>query len=161
MHPDHVGGLVSNGAIQFPNAVVHATKADADFWLSAANLERAPNDARGFFQGAMASVNPYAQHAQLQLFEGTVDVVPGIHSYPSAGHTVGHTSYVVESDGQKLLILGDLIHVAPCQGFPIDRTPTGFWRYISALRSTETSAPDILHRSSAPTAQPARPSHIG
>jgi glyoxylase-like metal-dependent hydrolase (beta-lactamase superfamily II) len=30
MHPDHVGGLVRNRVIQFPNAVVHADRAEAD-----------------------------------------------------------------------------------------------------------------------------------
>jgi hypothetical protein len=59
MHPDHVGGLMANGAIAFPNATIHADKRDSDYWLSQANLDKAPADSKGFFQGAMASVNPY------------------------------------------------------------------------------------------------------
>jgi glyoxylase-like metal-dependent hydrolase (beta-lactamase superfamily II) len=31
------------------------------------------------------------------------------------GHTPGHTTYVVESRGQKLVLIGDLIHVASVQ----------------------------------------------
>jgi glyoxylase-like metal-dependent hydrolase (beta-lactamase superfamily II) len=115
MHPDHVGGLTTNDVIQFPNAVVHAAKAEAGYWLSQKNLDSAPKDAQGFFQGAMASVNPYVQTGKLQLFEGAVELVPGIRSYPSAGHTVGHTSYLVESQGQRLLLVGDLIHVTAVQ----------------------------------------------
>ena len=52
MHPDHVGGLMAGEAMAFPNAVVRADKRDADFWLSQANLDNAPADGKGFFQGA-------------------------------------------------------------------------------------------------------------
>ena len=31
--PDHVGGLTADGKSLFPNATVHADKADADYWL--------------------------------------------------------------------------------------------------------------------------------
>lgn len=115
MHPDHVGGLSANGVVQFPNATVHAAKQEADFWLSPKNLDSAPQDAKGFFLGATASVSPYVQTQKLASFEGNVEVVPGIKSYASAGHTVGHTSYVVRSQGQELLLVGDLIHVPAVQ----------------------------------------------
>ena len=115
LHPDHVGGLTVNGVVQFPNATIHAVKQEADYWLSQQNLDNAPKDAQGFFQGAMASVNPYVKAKRLALFEGDVEVVPGITSYASPGHTVGHTSYVVRSQGQELLLVGDLIHVPAVQ----------------------------------------------
>jgi glyoxylase-like metal-dependent hydrolase (beta-lactamase superfamily II) len=115
MHPDHVGGLVSNGVAVFPNAVVHADKRDADFWLSQAQMAKAPKESQGFFQGAMASLNPYVAAGKFQAFEHNGEIVPGVTSYASYGHTAGHTSYIVESKGQKLLVLGDLIHVASVQ----------------------------------------------
>ena len=115
MHPDHVGGLTINGVVQFPNATVHAVKQEAEYWLSQQNLDNAQKEAKGFFQGAMASVNPYVKAKKLALFEGNVEVVPGITSYASPGHTVGHTSYVVRSQGQELLLVGDLIHVPAVQ----------------------------------------------
>jgi glyoxylase-like metal-dependent hydrolase (beta-lactamase superfamily II) len=115
MHPDHAGGLTVNGVVQFPNATVHAVKQEADYWLSQHNLDNAPKDAKGFFQGAMASVNPYVKAKKLVLFAGNVEVVPGITSLASPGHTVGHTSYIVRSQGQELLLVGDLIHVPAVQ----------------------------------------------
>lgn len=114
-HPDHVGGLATNGAVQFPNAVVHAEKRESDYWLSQKNLDNAPDSAKGFFQGAMVSVNPYVQAKKFSPFEGNTELVPGVRSNTSFGHTVGHTSYVVESQGQKLILLGDLIHVTAVQ----------------------------------------------
>lgn len=115
LHPDHVGGLTGSGVVQFPNATVHAVKQEADYWLNQQNLDNAAPDAKGFFQGAMASVNPYVKARKLSLFEGNVEVVPGVSSVASPGHTVGHTSYLVHSQGQNLLLVGDLIHVPAVQ----------------------------------------------
>lgn len=115
MHPDHVGGLASGGKIAFPNATVRAAKAEADQWLSQANLDKAPDAAKDFFKGAMASVNPYVTAGKFKPFEGETDLVPGIRAVPAIGHTNGHTIYVVTSKDQKLAVLGDLIHVAAVQ----------------------------------------------
>ena len=41
--------------------------------------------------------------------------LPGIRAQPSHGHTAGHTTYLVESDGQKFVIWGDLLHAAALQ----------------------------------------------
>ncbi|MBW8758198.1 MAG: MBL fold metallo-hydrolase [Burkholderiales bacterium] len=114
-HPDHVGGLSADGQRVFPNATLHADKAESDFWLSQANLDKAPADMKGFFQGAMGSVNPYVAAGRYQPFEGDGEPVPGIHTHATHGHTAGHTSYVVESKGQRLVVIGDLIHVAAVQ----------------------------------------------
>jgi glyoxylase-like metal-dependent hydrolase (beta-lactamase superfamily II) len=115
MHPDHVGGLMSAGQRAFPNAVVRADKADADFWLSQANLDSAPAEAKGFFQGAMASLSPYVSAGKFQAFSGSTHLFPGIDAVAAPGHTAGHTTYAIESRGQKLVLWGDLMHVAAVQ----------------------------------------------
>lgn len=115
MHADHVGGLASGELAVFPNALVRAGKHDADFWLSQANLDQAPADKKGYFQGAMASLGPYVKAGRFQTVVANAELVPGIRSYASAGHTPGHTSYIVESKGQKLVLLGDLLHVQAVQ----------------------------------------------
>lgn len=115
MHPDHVGGLMAASSRAFPNATLRIAKADTDYWLSQANLAAAPDGAKGFFQGAMASVNPYQTAGKLQPFEGDTELVPGIRTLSSAGHTPGHTAYLVESKGQKLLLSGDILHFAALQ----------------------------------------------
>lgn len=115
MHPDHVGGLVSNGERVFPNAVVRADKHEADFWLSQANLDAAPQDGKASFQGAMASLNPYVAAGKFEPFDGDTELAPGIKAVASHGHTKGHSTYVVESQGQKLMLWGDLVHQAALQ----------------------------------------------
>jgi glyoxylase-like metal-dependent hydrolase (beta-lactamase superfamily II) len=98
-HGDHVGGLVKDGAAVFPNAVVHVGKADLDA------AQAKPGNAFA----------PYAALKHLEPIEGAVELVPGVRAWPTPGHTPGHTSYLVESAGQKMLVTGDLIHVAAVQ----------------------------------------------
>ena len=125
MHPDHVGGLVANGQRVFINAVVRADLRESGFWLSQENLEKAQGDSKGFFQGAMASLNPYVAAGKLKPFDGATELVPGIRAVPAAGHTPGHTLYVAESEGQRIVFWGDLMHVAAVQ-FPLPGTTIAF-----------------------------------
>jgi len=117
MHGDHVGGLIQDGKIAFPNATVYAGQKDADFWLSTANLEKAPKEMKGFFLGAQTSLNPYVAAGKFKGLSSDTEIVPGVKAMATAGHTPGHTVYVVESKGQKLVLWGDLMHVAAVQ-FP-------------------------------------------
>ena len=117
MHADHVGGLMAGDKLAFPNAIVRSEKQDADFWLSKENMDKAPEAMKGFFQGAQASLNPYVSAGKYKPFEGNSDLLPGIKAVVTRGHTPGHTIYMVESKGQKMAVLGDLMHVAAVQ-FP-------------------------------------------
>jgi glyoxylase-like metal-dependent hydrolase (beta-lactamase superfamily II) len=115
LHPDHVGGIMVDGKAVFPNAVVRVDKRDADFWLSKDNLDKAPDASKGFFQGAQGAVKPYADAGKLKTFDGPGELVPGIKAVSTYGHTPGHTLYAIESKGQKMMVWGDLMHVAAVQ----------------------------------------------
>jgi glyoxylase-like metal-dependent hydrolase (beta-lactamase superfamily II) len=136
MHGDHVGGLIADGKLAFPNATIHAGQEDADFWLSKANLDKASAEMKGFFQGAMASMNPYVEAGKFKPLKGSTDLLPGIKAMPAHGHTPGHNVYVVESKGQKLVLWGDLMHVAAVQfvepqvtiSFDVDSKPAAVER---------------------------------
>lgn len=117
MHFDHVGGLMSGDTMAFPNAIVRADQHDADFWLSQANLDKAPEAMKFFFKGAQSSLNPYVAANKFKAFDGDTELVPGVKAVAAHGHTAGHSIYVVESKGQKLVLWGDLMHVAAVQ-FP-------------------------------------------
>jgi glyoxylase-like metal-dependent hydrolase (beta-lactamase superfamily II) len=120
-HGDHVGGLLAGGERAFPNAVVRADSREAKYWLDAQAMSAAPQDARGQFEAAASHIKPYIASGQFKPFgvadggERGVELVPGIRARATPGHTPGHTSYVVESRGETLLVLGDLVHVAAVQ----------------------------------------------
>ena len=99
----------------FPNAVVRADRRDAEHWLSQANLDKAPADAKGFFQGAMASLNPYVKAGRFKPFDGDTALVPGVRAQFTGGHTPGHSFYVIESGTDKLVLWGDAMHVGAVQ----------------------------------------------
>jgi glyoxylase-like metal-dependent hydrolase (beta-lactamase superfamily II) len=115
MHTDHVGGLVIGDKRAFPNATVRVNKREMDYWLSEANMRAAPDTAKRFFSTATAAVTPYIQAGKLKPFDGDTDLIRGIRAQAAYGHTPGHTMYVVESGGQKLLLWGDIVHVAAVQ----------------------------------------------
>lgn len=104
-HPDHVGGLSRDGVAQFPNAVVHVGKGDAPHYLDAAAGDKA----------AFAAAAPYVASGRFKTIDADGAIVPGVASEDTHGHTPGHTSVLVESRGAKLVVTGDLIHVAAVQ----------------------------------------------
>ncbi len=115
MHVDHIGGLIAGGKAVFPNAVVRAAQSEGDYWLDPAKLEAAPAEGKAGFQNATTALAPYIAAGKFKPFSGDVDLVPGVHAWATPGHTPGHSVYVVESKGQKLVLWGDLMHVASVQ----------------------------------------------
>ena len=115
MHGDHVGGLSHEGVAVFPKAVVHAGKGDVDHYLSQAEMAKAPADSKDGFTTAMDAFRPYQAAGRLQPIAADAEIVPGVRSWATPGHTPGHTSYVVESKGARMIVTGDLIHVAAVQ----------------------------------------------
>ena len=101
----------------FPNAIVRADLREGGHWLDKAKMDAAPGDAKEGFQAAMVSLQPYVAAGKLKPFDGATELVPGVRAVPARGHTPGHTIYAVESQGQKLVVWGDLMHVAAVQ-FP-------------------------------------------
>jgi glyoxylase-like metal-dependent hydrolase (beta-lactamase superfamily II) len=116
LHPDHVGGIAdADGKPLFPKAKIMVAKEDNDFWLSQKTADGSPEAMQPFFKMARDAAAPYLKGSQWQVFsEGSV-LVPGIIAVKANGHTPGHTAFAVESDGQKLLIWGDLVHAHAVQ----------------------------------------------
>jgi len=115
MHPDHIGGLVKNGKMTFPNATIYFAKVEGAFWLSDVNRENAPSSFKPFFEDAQNAVKPYSELKKVRSVDFGTEIFPGITAIASTGHTAGHTSYKIESNGNKLIILGDLIHSGAVQ----------------------------------------------
>lgn len=115
MHGDHVGGLMDGDKLSFPNAIVRADKHEAEHYLDQEKMDKAPEAAKSGFKAAMISVSPYQKAGRFKTFEADTELASGIKAIASHGHTAGHTIYLVESKGQKLMLWGDLMHVAAVQ----------------------------------------------
>lgn len=111
LHGDHVNGLITaDGKRVFANAEVWSAKADNDFWLSESIAAQAPKEAQGFFKMARDAAAPYLAAGKWKTFDSDRELLAGVSSVDTHGHTPGHASYLVASGEDRLLILGDLVH---------------------------------------------------
>lgn len=100
---DHIGGLIDqSGNLAFPNAryVLHR-----DLWnLWHDDEERAGLPLR--LLGILKSLLPILED-RATLIDKDQEVLPGVRAIPALGHRCGHTIYMLESEGPKLLHIGD------------------------------------------------------
>ncbi|HEY0208609.1 MBL fold metallo-hydrolase [Acerihabitans sp.] len=138
IHADHSGGLVHNGKYAFPNATVWVNRQDADFWLNPENIDRVRESEKHTFPESASSFRPVINAGRLKTFTGKTQLLPGINTLPAPGHTPGHTLYLIESAGQKLLIWGDTIHSSAVQLPDPDTTISFDWNKTQAAKSRKT-----------------------
>lgn len=110
LHGDHIGGLQKDGAALFPKAKIYLAQQERDYWTKT-NVN----------QGAVAALAPYGKRVQTflpgELGSKIKELLPGLTPVAAFGHTPGHTMFMIENGGHKLLIWGDLMHVEAVQ-FP-------------------------------------------
>lgn len=111
LHGDHINGLVTpDGQRVFANAEVWSAKADNDFWLSEVIAAQAPKDFQPFFKMSRDAAAPYLAAGKWKTFDSDRELLAGVSSVDTHGHTPGHASYLFQSGDQRLLVLGDLVH---------------------------------------------------
>jgi glyoxylase-like metal-dependent hydrolase (beta-lactamase superfamily II) len=115
LHPDHVGGIVSQGRAVFPNAVIRVDAEEAAFWQDASHIGKVDASVSASFEGARAALQPYLASGHVRTFNAGAQLASGVMSVAMGGHTVGHTGYRIQSRGQTLMICGDVLHVAAVQ----------------------------------------------
>jgi glyoxylase-like metal-dependent hydrolase (beta-lactamase superfamily II) len=114
-HADHIGGLATNGVMNFPNAIFRADFKELGFWLDEGNKAKVPKELAPTFDAVKAMVGPYQAAGKIKPIETAGALADGISARPSHGHTPGHMSYVIESKGKRLVLIGDMIHVGAVQ----------------------------------------------
>lgn len=107
-HCDHCWGIMADdGTPNFPNADIHISKTDFDYWTDEAKLGT-EGFVSIFVEGARRNLLP--RRDRIFFVEDGKEVLPGIQAVATPGHTVGHTSYIITSDGQSFLNVGDVVH---------------------------------------------------
>jgi glyoxylase-like metal-dependent hydrolase (beta-lactamase superfamily II) len=109
-HCDHVWGIMGDdGKPNFPNAQVYISQADFDFWTDEAKMKlKDPSYMQPFVEGARKNLLPIRD--RLVFVKDGQEFLPGIQAVSAPGHTVGHTVYIITSDGKSLAAIGDLTH---------------------------------------------------
>lgn len=106
-HGDHINGLVTtDGKPAFPNAEIMVPAPEWAFWMDDGNMSRAPDAQKPGFQNVRRVFG--ALGGKVTQHEPGKDIVPGIKSLASYGHTPGHTSHIVSSGSQSVMIQADV-----------------------------------------------------
>jgi glyoxylase-like metal-dependent hydrolase (beta-lactamase superfamily II) len=120
LHPDHSNGLVDDaGNAIYPNAEVVLHETEAAFWLDRDEASGATERIRRNIAKTAVTTAPY--RARMRTVRDG-EAVPDISALLLAGHTPGHTGWLIQSGKDSLLIWGDLVHLAAIQ---IARPDTG------------------------------------
>lgn len=105
LHPDHVAGLVKDGAPLCPNATVHVNATDQEHFASDTAKAQAPAGQQGWYDVARGFLSVYGE--RVQPLTGEASLGHGITAVPLPGHTPGHTGFLLESEGERILFWGD------------------------------------------------------
>ena len=108
-HGDHIGGLLRDGNVAFPNAELYMSQAEHDYWIN--------NQENG--EQAQAIIEAYKDKLHLfvptDITSGGINILPEFRAIATPGHTPGHTVFLLESENDKVLIWGDLTHAMTVQ----------------------------------------------
>ncbi len=96
----------------FPNAELIMHEVEASFWLDRALRDNDPERITRNSKAQRAVTAPYRDRIR-RIRDG--EVLPGITAMLRPGHTPGHTTWLIQSGGERLLIWGDIIHLASVQ----------------------------------------------
>ncbi len=114
-HFDHIAGLLlPDGETKaFPNATVHISRTEWDFWLAdevELNMPL-PDASKEFLVSSAKKVLPMVRD-QVKFFDGAARLLDGrVTGVPTTWHTPGHTSFKINIKGDELLYTGDAIGI--------------------------------------------------
>lgn len=114
-HTDHIGGLLdSEKKLVFPNALIHISQIEYDFWQSATieNFKDGPlYDMKNFVEQTISEIQTVLNSVQSKLtFIDFHNALYNIFSFELApGHTPGHTLLTINSEGEKLMYIVDVV----------------------------------------------------
>lgn len=107
-HADHVNGLLmADGSRAFPKAEIRVPEPEWRFWMDDTAMAAAPEGRmKGLFQNNRRVFD--ALERKVTTFPWKAEAVPGLTAMGTPGHSIGHTSFMLESDGAKLFVQGDV-----------------------------------------------------
>ncbi len=106
LHFDHVGWNVDYSAGSadptFPNARYLAPRLDWEHFIQPEVLADSPY--------IETQVKPLFDVGKIDLIEGEYKITDEVVTLPTPGHTPGHQVVLISSQGQKAMIVGDVLH---------------------------------------------------
>jgi glyoxylase-like metal-dependent hydrolase (beta-lactamase superfamily II) len=107
-HPDHLWGVLDDfGDLLFPDAAYYIARSEWDYWTDPDTVSTIGQNRVTFAVGAKNRLELLSE--QISLFEDDQEILPGVLSRLTAGHTPGHMSFEVRMGGESVMIVGDSI----------------------------------------------------
>lgn len=105
-HPDHIGGLTTDGVPAFPDAEVLFPKIELDF------LNKGPTGTPldQFIELANTILQPIKDAGQLSVYDHEDILMPGVQAVAAPGHSPGHFALLINRDGHRLFHMSDIAH---------------------------------------------------
>lgn len=105
-HPDHIFGLMAKDTNEqiFPDAELVVPAKEYKYWAET-SISSLPEARQGLAKRVQAT---FPKWKNVRQVEDDQEVVSGIRSVATNGHTPGHTSYIISSGSNQLMVLGDV-----------------------------------------------------
>jgi glyoxylase-like metal-dependent hydrolase (beta-lactamase superfamily II) len=122
-HFDHLWGISDgeNASLLFPSAEFVASEAEVAFW----SAPEWANKVSPALKPAVTQANLKLASPRLRLIKAAAEVVPGVTTFDTAGHTPGHISVHISSGSEEMLLTGDVV-VNAAVSFLHPEWPFGF-----------------------------------
>jgi glyoxylase-like metal-dependent hydrolase (beta-lactamase superfamily II) len=104
LHQDHSRGAVWSGELTFPAAAAFAHASEVEFWSGPVDLP----SAQPHLEAARETIRLFGE--KLHPFEHDAELLPGVHALAAPGHTPGHSAILLQSQGERLLCVGDTFY---------------------------------------------------
>ncbi len=119
MHPDHIGGLLKDNSVAFPQATLWLAKQEYDYWTNKDIQKALPQNKQQAFilaQKVLAAYGDKVRTFSPQDIAKQEDFLfENVKAIAAFGHTPGHTAFLVGEGKDALFIWGDIIHAENIQ----------------------------------------------
>ena len=103
-HPEHIGGLIVDGAPAFPSAQIYISRQEFDFWT---DPSRAGTEWDWEHAHALRTLQMLRERITFLPEEDEGEVIRGVRSLRTPGHTIDHRSFLIGAEGAGLWYMGD------------------------------------------------------
>jgi glyoxylase-like metal-dependent hydrolase (beta-lactamase superfamily II) len=137
LHFDHIGWASVDGEVFFPSARYWVDEREWDYFY--VNSVVTHQQAAAMYPEDIPTVRLKPIADRVEFFMCEHEVLPGINAMDASGHTPGHTVLELVSDGERGLLLADLVHTQPQLLAEGDELRTR-WRFDPDLDQTSAVA---------------------